>query len=165
MPHIVYKPYQDPQPPHRLPNKPPSKLPPAPPALPPLLASVSNHSLKYSLFLICSGLVSFVSSCASCLLNANNVGIDVICISSAPFPHCPFRAFLTYHIPHPYIPNQNTIQLDLHKPHAALLLPHLLLLNQTAHERLHSLTRRAPRRRPHCYQRPVVCRGEKGKRV
>jgi hypothetical protein len=99
MPHIIYKPYQDPQPPHRLPNNPPSKLPPAPPALPPLLASVSNHSLK---FLICSGLVSFVSSCASCLLNANNVGIDVICISSAPFPipTSPFLPPLPYRFKH-----------------------------------------------------------------
>lgn len=59
------------------PNNAPNRLPPARPA-PPLLASVSNHCLRNCLSFICSGLVSLVSSCASCLLNARRVGIELI---------------------------------------------------------------------------------------
>ena len=69
---------------HR-PNQPPKRLPLAPLA-PLLLASVSNHCLRDFLSFIFSGLVSFVPSCASCLLNARRVGIELIDRKSQPYP-------------------------------------------------------------------------------
>ena len=53
-------------------------LPPPPPFLPPRCASLTNHCLSKSLFRISSGRANLVSNCASCLLNASNVGILLI---------------------------------------------------------------------------------------
>ena len=160
----------------------PNILPPPPPCLPPLLASFTNHSLKKSLFRISSGLVNRVSNCASCRLNASNVGILDICpikhVSSAmsykpPFTHpntptptrSPTSLNITYPISHRQILNQRRIHLHLHEPQPSLRLTHPLLLNQPFNKRLHSLTCLAPACAPESYQRAVVGGGEQGESV
>ena len=107
---------------HR-PNQPPKRLPPAPPA-PPLPASISNHCLRNFLSFICSGFVSFVSSCASCLLNARRVGIELIYTKNQPCPiqHVFQKApeiWCHYHIFHTQVGNKYGIQLYLRVSNSA----------------------------------------------
>lgn len=109
---------------HYQPNTPP----PPPPILPPLLASFNSHSLKNSSFFISSGFVNLVSNCASCRLNANNVGILAICLPISTFPHNhPNRS--THPKLHWQILNQRRIHLHLHIPQPALSFPYFLLFN------------------------------------
>lgn len=115
--------------PNNLPNNPPP--PPAPlpaPPFPPLLASSRIHLLKNSRSFIFSTLVTFVPSCASCRLNANSVGIELI----YPHPHTSAPSFPIppFHPTHPSAP-----------PHSATRKTNQYPQHQNPHKTKHTINR------------------------
>lgn len=142
------------------PNSPPNKLPPPPPALPPLRASFSNHSLTYSLFRIRSGFVSLVSNCASCLLNASSVGMEVICTHHISTASSHYGLRCPYHVFDAQVSYECTVQFHFRKSQPSLFLSHTFVFNHPFDQRLHSLACRAPASAPQSYQGSVVGGGK-----